>query len=595
MRVAYRVCVFLTLVFVVGMIHAWLTDGPEVREVPYSDALDLIAHDEVASVEIKGDTLTLTPNREKYPADAKPWVNKTERTGEMKRLEDLLLDHHVRYEAKKPIDITTWLISAVVILSALAVFARVDSEAKSLGGLLSFLNHRGKRAEKVTVSFRDVAGYEQVKEQLGEVVQFLRDPKVFARLGAEMPRGTLLWGPPGTGKTHLARAVAGEAGVPFFYLSGSDFVEMYAGVGAGRVRSLFIEARKAAPCIIFIDEIDGVGKHRSDTGQGSDSERDQTLNALMTEIDGFDPTIGVEIIAATNRPESLDAALRRNGRFDRKIFVGPPSAVVREAILRVQMNGKIGEGIDYHHIARLTPGMVGADMKAIVNEAAMIATREQAEAIETRHFVQAIENVAVGHKDRGRRLSPEGRRIVAAHEAGHAVVQAALGRGKDVIRVSITPTSMGALGFNLNTPEEESDTELRSRGDLLAQVTHLLAGRAAEDVILQEVSTGARDDLKTANLVLYQLVTVYGLSERLFNRVIDLEGTFTSDATDEAIDTEIARLLEETYNQGKAIVVSNREVVDALMQHLLDEEELSGEPLAQLLAQVKPKDTAATS
>ncbi|MBI4437650.1 ATP-dependent zinc metalloprotease FtsH [Candidatus Uhrbacteria bacterium] len=589
------IAVFVTVLFV---SHSLSSMPSKVIETPYSTALELIEEDSVRSVVMDGDTLTLHPNMEKYvngetaKTNGYAWVWKSERAGEMAHLEELMLTHHVQYEAEEPSSWVTYLMFGIVGCFLIAQFLPLRANPNQK--IFSFMGHNAQRAENVDVSFKDVAGYDEVKGQLGELVAFLRDPKSFSRLGAELPRGTLLWGPPGTGKTHLARAAAGEAEVPFFFIGGSDFVEMFVGVGASRVRSLFQSARKVAPSIIFIDEIDAIGGHRTTAGQVGNPEREQTLNALMTEMDGFKPDSGIVILAATNRPDSLDPALRRRGRFDRAIFVGPPTTQVREQILRTHVNGKAGGKIDFSLVARLTSGMVGADMRAIVNEAALIATRESAKAILTDHFVRAIENVAVGHKDRSRRLSENDRRVVAVHEAGHAVVRAAQGRAKDITRVSIIPTTSGALGYNLNTPEEENDTLLRTRRELLEEVVHLLGGRAAEEVVTHEVTTGASDDLKRANLLLYRMVTMYGLSQRLYNRVTDEETIVFSEETRRTVDGEIQELLAGCHATAKEIVSANQPTVNRLAADLLEHEELSGEPLMGILREVaraKPMQT----
>jgi len=528
--------------------------SPVVKEVPYSEALALIQTDRVISVLITEDVLELTPNREaEINKDLKSHlIWKTVIAGTPQVLEDSLLEHGVVYEAQGQTWLSKYWITLLWIGILLFLFLPrfFINQKNSFSGLMGFMDHKGRRAENVTTTFADVAGHDNVREQLQEVIAFLKDPKQFSRLGAKIPKGVLLYGPPGTGKTLMARATAGEAVVPFFHISGSDFVEMFVGVGAVRVQKLFAQARKEEPCIIFIDEIDAVGSKRSSVTSAGDSERDQTINKLLAEMDGFEQTTGVIIIAATNRPDNLDEALQR--RFERKVFVGLPSVTAREQILRVHAKGKVTNGIDYTHIARLTPGMSGAALENVLNEAALIATREGANAIKTDHLVRAVEIVAVGHKDTGRRLSENDRQTVAVHEAGHATVSAALGRGKHVARVSIIPTSHGALGYNLNTPEDETDALLRNSDELLDDVMCLLGGRAAEQVMNGKISTGASDDLRRANTILYHYLVQYGFSEVLPNRVLT-EETKWSDTTAQTVDAEVMRLLGVCHARSLSI------------------------------------------
>ncbi|HAU66369.1 MAG: ATP-dependent zinc metalloprotease FtsH [Candidatus Uhrbacteria bacterium GW2011_GWF2_39_13] len=580
---------FAVFTFVFISIHLSSSIGSSVvKDISYSEALTLIQTDRVTSVIITEKVLELTPNRSvELNKDIKSnLIWKTVIAGTPEILEGSLLEHGVAYGARESRWFSkywiTFLWVGIILLLFLPRF--FNKQKSTFSSLMNFTNHKGRQAQNVTTTFADVAGHDNVREQLQEGIAFLKDPKRFSRLGAKIPKGVLLYGPPGTGKTLMARATAGEAGVPFIHISGSDFVEMFVGVGAVRVQSLFAEARRKAPCIIFIDEIDAVGSKRSNVMSSGDSERDQTINKLLAEMDGFEQTTGIIIIAATNRPDNLDEALKR--RFERKVFVGLPSLMAREQILRVHAKGKVTNGIDYTQIARLTPGMSGAALENVLNEAALIATREEANAIKTDHLVRAVEIVAVGHKDTARRLSENDRQTVAVHEAGHATVSAALGRSKQVARVSIIPTSHGALGYNLNAPQDETDTLLRSSDELLDDVVCLLGGRAAEQTMSGKISTGASDDLRRANTILYHYIVQYGFSEVLSNRVLTQE-TDWSETTAQTVDEEVIRLLKTCYARSLSVIVNNRSLVGALVGDLLTHEELSGENLLVFLSQVE--------
>ncbi|HLD20729.1 MAG TPA: ATP-dependent metallopeptidase FtsH/Yme1/Tma family protein [Patescibacteria group bacterium] len=577
----------LLLAAVLVTVFNWLLPD-HTQDIAYSEAIAHIQAGEVESVLITDSMITLTPSASYREGKTlhKDLRWEAARAGELKYLEEVLTQQKVKYESKEEgFFARHWLFFALFALFFLGFGPSLIPSRSGARGIFGFTQHKGRRAENVKTTFADVAGYENVKAQLQEVVAFLKNPEHFSSLGAVLPKGVLMHGPPGTGKTLMARATAGEAGVPFIFISGSDFVEMFVGVGAGRVSSLFTEAKKAAPCIIFIDEIDAVGQHRSSGGGGGDSERDQTINKLLAEMDGFEPSTGVVVIAATNRPERLDEALTR--RFGRKVFVGLPSVAAREAILRVHAQGKTTNGINYAQIAQLTPGMSGAGLAGIFNEAALIATRESAAYITTDHLIRAIEVVVVGHKDAARRLSQEDRMTVAAHEAGHAIVRSALGGHARVTRISIIPTSLGALGYNLNTPEEEADALLRTSDEILHDVMCLLGGRAAEEVMNGKISTGASDDLRRANRILYEFVTVYGLSKALAHRALHEEETHWSEHTAQQVDEEIVRLLGECYAQAKAIIEHNKSLVGQLAGELLSEEELSGPSLSSLLRQAE--------
>ncbi len=461
------------------------------------------------------------------------------------------------------------------------------------GGTMSI----GKSKAKVyletdaRVTFEHVAGVDEAKAELEEIVAFLKEPQGYGRLGARMPKGILLVGPPGTGKTLMARAVAGEAGVPFFSISGSEFVEMFVGVGAARVRDLFEQAHKQAPAIIFIDELDALGRARGAyPGMGGHDEKEQTLNQLLSELDGFDPRDGLVLLAATNRPEILDPALLRAGRFDRQVLVDRPDKTGRIAILKVHIKkAMIANDVDMEQIAALTPGFSGADLANLVNEAALLATRRDAEAVSLEDFNQAIERIIAGLEKKNRLLNPRERKVVAFHEMGHALVAMSL-PGTDVVhKVSIIPRGIGALGYTIQRPTE--DRFLMSKPELEDKMAVLLGGRAAESVVFDEVSTGAADDLAKATEIARSMVTRFGMIEALGQMAYETEphqflGSFPSpterrysEETAKKIDAAVRQLIETAFDSAKAILVSQRVILDAAADDLLQKETLSGEKL----------------
>ncbi|MBN1946188.1 MAG: ATP-dependent zinc metalloprotease FtsH [Bradymonadales bacterium] len=458
--------------------------------------------------------------------------------------------------------------------------------------------------EGTGVGFKDVAGIDEVKEELQEVVEFLKEPERFIRLGGRIPKGVLLVGPPGTGKTLLARAVAGEASVPFFNISGSDFVEMFVGVGAARVRDLFEQATRMAPCIIFIDELDAVGRARGAAGQmGGNEEREQTLNALLVEMDGFSPKQSVIILAATNRPEILDPALLRPGRFDRQILVDRPDIKGREEILKVHTKKLLlGDDINLERIAAQTPGFVGADLANVVNEAALLAARRRRKLITQADFQDAIERVIAGLEKKNRRMNEREKWIVAFHEAGHAISSTALPFADPVHKVSIIPRGIGALGYTLQLPLE--DRYLMTREELLDKIGSLLGGRAAEIVTFGDVSTGAQNDLLKATDLVKRMITEYGMSQQLgpvylgeTNQLPGFLGALRSnreysDQTAQRIDQEVQALIEAVLDKVVQILQQNQQILENLAQCLLSTEVVEGEALENLLSRVKqlPED-----
>jgi cell division protease FtsH len=470
------------------------------------------------------------------------------------------------------------------------------AERQGLGGLTTIGKSRAKVYVEtdIKITFKDVAGVDEAKAELEEVVAFLRDPGVYGRLGARVPKGILLVGPPGTGKTLLARAVAGEAGVAFFSISGSEFVEMFVGVGAARVRDLFEQARKAAPCIIFIDELDALGRSRAAGGtMGGYDEKEQTLNQLLSELDGFDPSSGVILLAATNRPEILDPALLRAGRFDRQVLVDRPDRKGRIEILRGHVRKvKLAPGLDLDAVAGLTTGFTGADLANLVNEAALVATRHDAAEVAPEDFTAAIERIVIGLEKKSRVLNPEERRRVACHELGHALVAAALPGVDPVQKVSIIPRGVGALGYTLQRPTE--DRFLLGSADLRNRIAVLLGGRAAERLVFGEISTGAADDLQRATEIALEMVTRYGMDETLGDRTyvpggqpaflgpVPMERAQIAEATAREIDLAVRQIVETGANRATEILTAQRSVLEAGATLLLDKETITSEDFPAL-------------
>ena len=511
----------------------------------------------------------------------------------IKLLEDKEINFDIKPENHLWITLLSWTVPVLLlVLFWVFIFRRFVSTE---GGLMSVGKSKAKVyvENEIKITFKDVAGVDEAVEELKEIIDFLKYPQKFVSLGAKIPKGVLLIGPPGTGKTLLAKAVAGEAGVPFISISGSSFVEMFVGVGAARVRDLFAQAEKMAPCIIFIDEIDAVGRVRGLSPAGGTEEREHTLTQLLTEMDGFDPKKGVIIIAATNRPEILDPALLRPGRFDRVVVVDRPDLKGREAILRIHTrNIKLAPDVDLKVIAARTPGMVGADLANIVNEAALLAARKGKQSVEMEDFEEAIDRVIAGLARKSRALTPEEKRRIAYHEAGHAVVASVMTPKERVHRVSIIPRGVAALGYTLQLPEEER--YLLTKKELLAKVTVLFGGRVAEELVFKEVSTGAQNDLEKATELVRAMVMDYGMSEALgpqtfrkrealFLDIPYRERELISEETARLIDQEIAKILKGCYDKAKEILKAKREVMDKLVEILMQKEVLEGEELAKIL------------
>ncbi|TMA75932.1 MAG: ATP-dependent zinc metalloprotease FtsH [Deltaproteobacteria bacterium] len=570
-----------------------------VATIPYSEFQKLVREDKVASVVVGQDQLS---------GELKEPINGKKRFVAVRVDADIAkeLDQHgVEYRGQFDSNFITMLLSWIVptaLFFGIWVFLG-RRMAKQLGGPGGGLMAIGKSKARVyvetdtKVTFADVAGVDEAKAELQEVVSFLKDPKEHGRLGARMPKGVLLVGPPGTGKTLLAKAVAGEAGVAFFSISGSEFVEMFVGVGAARVRDLFEQARAKAPCIIFIDELDALGRARGAVpGLGGHDEKEQTLNQLLVEMDGFDPTSGIVLIAATNRPEILDPALLRAGRFDRQVLVDRPDRIGREEILRVHTRKVLlAADVKLEEVAALTPGFTGADLANLVNEAALVATRRGANQIAMNDFNLAIERIVAGLEKKNRLLNPREREIVAHHEMGHALVAAALPGTDAVHKISIIPRGIGALGYTIQRPTE--DRYLMTREELDNKMAVLLGGRAAEHLVFGHLSTGAADDLAKATDIARSMVTRFGMGTALGPVTYQTEpSSFLGQAfgsqrlygeeTAREIDVAVRGIIEAQFQRARALLATNRALLDEAARVLLAKETLAGEELEGILGRV---------
>jgi len=577
------------------LVQNLYTQYTQVEPIPYSRFQQFLEQGRVAEIAITENQIFGTL-KEKHADGFKDFVT----TRVEPDLAEILDKHNVVYtgvvQSTWLRDLLSWIIPTAIFIGIwLFVIRRMGSSMG--GGLMSIgKSHAKVFVEKETkVTFDDVAGVDEAKEELVEIINFLKNPADYGRLGGRAPKGILLVGPPGTGKTLLARAVAGEAGVPFFSISGSEFVEMFVGVGAARVRDLFEQARQMAPAIIFIDELDALGRARGAYGLGGGhDEKEQTLNQLLAELDGFDPSSGIVLLAATNRPEILDPALLRAGRFDRQVLVDRPDKIGREQILAVHAKKvKLHSDVKIDQIAALTPGFTGADLANLINEATLLATRRAAAAVTMADVNNAIERIVAGLEKRNRLLNPEERRVVAFHELGHAMVALALPGTDEVHKVSIIPRGVGALGYTIQRPTE--DRFLMTRVELLNKMAVLLGGRAAEQVVFHEVSTGAADDLVRATDIARAMVLRYGMSEALGNVAYDREQSAFlqpnmpmpqnrnySEETANKIDIAVRVLVDQALERAINILQSNRTLLDQTAEALLKTETLNQPELIKL-------------
>ncbi len=595
-----RTLTFLLVVVVLGLILIqtfWPSLQRGVNELTFSHFQELVATGQIREVVFEGSRIEgLLASGERFVTQGPP-----EGSPIYADLAKELDAQGVTYTFR-PTGGGSWFVTLLVymlpVILVVAYFTYMMRRMQG-GGALSFGQSRAKLVTKefTKVTFKDVAGIDEVIEEVREIVEYLKSPGRYTRLGAEIPKGVLLVGPPGTGKTLLARAIAGEAAVPFYSISGSDFVEMFVGVGAARVRDMFNKAKANAPCIIFIDEIDAVGRKRGAGIGGGHDEREQTLNQLLAEMDGFEANTGVIVLAATNRPDVLDPALLRPGRFDRKIVVPRPDLHGREAILKIHTrNKRLAPDVDLSILARRTPGFVGADLENLCNEAALLAARQHKERIEMADFEEALDRVLTGLKRRGIYITEREKEQIAYHEAGHALVGKLLPHADPVHKISIVPRGEGALGFTLQLPTE--DRYIVSRDELYDKLTVLFGGRAAEEIKFSSQTTGAAEDLKQATEIAKRMVVEYGMSEALgpinlgaerVNIFLGEEIVKSDEHSEELsaqVDREIIKLLRQAYARAKDLLVRNRQALDRLAQELLKREVLEGEEIDATLKDI---------
>jgi cell division protease FtsH len=594
----FSIWYFLIIFLLISVVQNYFL-APRVENIPYSKFKQSLAEGQVNNLVIGPDKINGKLKAKGDQAEQDFVTIRVEDPNLIKELDERKVSYSGLYESKLLANILSWVIP-------LAIFFLIWRYAmKRMGpglGVMSFSKSKAKVfAESETkVTFADVAGIDEAKEELQEVVEFLKNPGKFQKLGGRIPKGVLLLGPPGTGKTLLAKAVAGEAGVPFFSISGSEFVEMFVGVGAARVRDLFSQATSNAPCIIFIDELDALGKARGINVMGGHDEREQTLNQLLVEMDGFESNKGVIIMAATNRPEILDPALLRPGRFDRQVLVDRPDINGREAILKIHSRKvALAPNVDLRKIAGRTPGFVGADLANLVNEAALLAARKNKEQVEPAEFDEAIDRVIAGLEKKKRVMSQKEKEIVAYHESGHAIVAESVEFADPVHKITIVPRGVAALGYTQQQPIE--DRYLMTKSELLDRMAVLLGGRVAEELVFGEISTGAQNDLQRATDIARSMVTEYGMSNRLGlvtyereRRPMFLPESFSpggktySEEKAAEIDEEISKVVEDTHQRVRGILGEKRGVLNQLAKLLLEKEIVQGDEMRAMLGKTKP-------
>ena len=608
----------LVLTVVFNYINAYsnnLTKRASSHEIPYSQLIDLIQEDQVAELKIENGVLYATPvdgyvyteeatDKNKEPksytqSEKTPLILYTTALNDASLL-PLLEEHNVKYTSPVQTQMSpilefmiTYVLPVIVLAALFMLVMRIMAKNGGIGGIGSVGKSNAKvYMEKSTgVTFKDVAGQDEAKESLEEIIDFLHNPQKYTAIGARLPKGALLVGSPGTGKTLLAKAVAGEANVPFFSISGSDFVEMFVGVGASRVRDLFKEAAKVAPCIICIDEIDTIGKSRDSGRFGGNDEREQTLNQLLAELDGFDPGKGIIVLGATNRPEVLDKALLRPGRFDRRITVDRPNLAGRLATLQVHTRSiHLAEDVNLEKIAQATAGCVGADLANLVNEAALRAVRLGRSAVNQNDLLAAFETVIAGSEKKGTVITDEEKRIIAYHEVGHALVAAKQKNAQPVSKITIVPHTQGALGYTLHLPEEEKF--LMSREDILAEIRTLLAGRSSEEVVCHTMTSGAANDIERATEMARNLVARFGMCEEFDMMALGsvqnqyLDGTYSMSCAQEtyaAADRAVIAIIRQCHEDARRMLEENRELLDKIAAYLLKKETITGQEMMAII------------
>ncbi|HWT73621.1 MAG TPA: ATP-dependent zinc metalloprotease FtsH [Mobilitalea sp.] len=597
-RIAIIVILISSLLvwYMLSMAQEKLTNGT-MKEITYNEFLNMLNEGSVDSVVAKSDQIIITPKGQENKT-----IKTTYYTGYFydQDLVNRLKDSGVTF--KQEVQTSNYLISIInmilpIVLIYVAMWFLFRTISKNSGGVMGVGKSNAKvYIEKQTgVTFKDVAGQEEAKESLTEIVDFLHNPTKYTRIGAKLPKGALLVGPPGTGKTLLAKAVAGEAKVPFFSLSGSDFVEMFVGVGASRVRDLFKQAQQTAPCIIFIDEIDAIGKSRDSHYGGGNDEREQTLNQLLSNMDGFDSSKGLVVLGATNRPEVLDKALLRPGRFDRRIIVDKPDLKGRIDILKVHAkNVLMHDSVDLEAIAKATSGAVGSDLANMINEAAILAVKQGRTVVTQEDLFESVEVVIAGKEKKDRILNKEEKRIVAYHEVGHALVTALEKNAEPVQKITIVPRTMGSLGYVMQVPEEEK--YLMSQAEILTRIVTLYGGRAAEKLVFSSITTGASNDIEKATSLARAMVTQYGMSEKfglmglesIENKYLDGRAVLNcGDQTAAEIDTEVMQILKVCYARAEELLEGNREVLDKIADYLISKETITGDEFMRIFKEIK--------
>jgi len=589
---------------VINFIGGFMSDSTE-KEITYRQFMEMLEDGKVEKVIIRSGEIEITPKEQPFPG-----IEVTYYTGVMNDddLVEKLTLAGVDYTREIP-DSTGAIVYNIVsmilpLILIWVVFGFLMRKMGGGGGVMSVGKNKAKvySQRETGVTFKDVAGQDEAKESLQEVVDFLENPGKYTSIGAKLPKGALLVGPPGTGKTLLAKAVAGEAHVPFFSISGSDFVEMFVGVGASRVRDLFDEAKKNAPCIIFIDEIDAIGKSRDSRYGGGNDEREQTLNQLLAEMDGFDTSSGLLILAATNRPEVLDSALLRPGRFDRRVIVDRPDLKGRVDILKVHAkNVHLDETVDFDAIALATSGAVGSDLANMINEAAILAVKQGRMMVSQKDLFESVEIVLVGKEKKNKILSAEERKIVSYHEVGHALVSALQKDSEPVQKITIVPRTMGALGYVMNVPEEEK--YLNSEAELRARLVECVGGRAAEEIVFGSVTTGAANDIEQATKLARAMITQYGMSEKFglmaleiaANQYLDDRSILNcSDVTAAEVDQEVMKVLKESYVEAKRLLSEHRKALDEIADFLIQKETITGKEFMEIFHRIENPEESVT-
>ena len=593
---------FIVISFLALLVISYFAKQSSAKngEVTYDEFIKAVSENKIESISIESDRIIITAK----PEDEKQTIGKIYFTGlaeDPTTLTARMLDAGVKVSSSVENGsglilniLLTYVLPLVILWVAMGfLFSRIGKSG-GFGFGVGKSNAKMYEGKETGITFKDVAGEDEAKESLVEIVDFLHNPGKYSKIGAKIPKGALLVGPPGTGKTLLAKAVAGEAGVPFFSLAGSDFVELYVGVGASRVRDLFKEAEKNAPCIVFIDEIDAIGRSR-DSKFGGNDEREQTLNQLLSEMDGFDARKGIILLAATNRPEVLDKALLRPGRFDRRIIVEEPDLKGRVEILKVHAkNVLLDQTVDLDEIALATVGAVGADLANMINEGAILAVKRGREYVSQKDMLDAVELVSLGKEKKDRILSKKERQVVSYHETGHALISALQKNTEPVQKITIIPRTMGTLGYVLSYPEEEKF--MQTEKELRAELVSLLGGRAAEDIVFDTVTTGAANDIEKATRIARAMITRFGMSKRfgmmqiesVENQYLDRSTTLNcADETAAAVDEEVMKIIKESYKEAKTLLKENREILDKIAAYLIEKETITGHEFMEIFCREK--------